>query len=148
MARARDGFKRFPFRSPRQFNPSETRPPRKFSIKLAHRKRDQGAKSRINGGKHHFLRLSCASIRRLLVFSRWNWLFFDCVCVVLYRCVCHLLSFLLDLHCKAIAPHAVEKRCYCSLLTFLCFWGYGFPWWSLFLSFKVDGLSGPCVFFF
>lgn len=75
-------------------NPSENRPPRKFSIKLAHRKRDQGAKSRsVSARKYHFLGLSCASIRSLLVISRWNWPFFDCVCVSFCIGVCVTLSF-------------------------------------------------------
>lgn len=47
---------------------------------------------------------SCASIRRVLLRSGFSL----CVCVVLYRCVCHFLSFSL------LAPRR-DGRCCCSL---------------------------------
>lgn len=108
--------------------------------------RGPGVEAGFRGEKSSVLRLSCASIRFLVDDGDR---FFDCVCVVLYRCVCHLsfLLLLLDLRCKAIAPRVAEKRCYCSLLTFfslrLCSLMVAL---SLFLFLKFDGLSGPLFF--
>lgn len=104
--------------------------------------RGPGVEAGFRGEKSSVLRLRCASIRFWVDDGD---LFFDCVCVVLYRCVCHLsFLLLLDLHCKAIAPRVAEIRCYCSLLTFfslrLCSLMVAL---SLFLFLKFDGLSGP-----
>lgn len=134
-----------PQRTQPQWEPSSAQIQHQICIASETEPGGRGVEVCVFGGKSSVLRSRCASIRFWVDDGD---LFFDCVCVVLYRCVCHLsFRLLLDLRCKAIAPRIVEKRCYCSLLTFfslrLCSLMVAL---SLFLFLKFDGFSGPLFF--